>query len=36
MLWESVEIRPDTSKPKYYASDTPTRRMLTSVGASMH
>lgn len=36
MLWESIEIRPDTSKPKYYVSDTPTPRMLTSVGASMH
>jgi FixJ family two-component response regulator len=36
MLWESIEIRPRASKPKYYVSDTPTPRMLTSVGASMH
>jgi FixJ family two-component response regulator len=36
MLWESIGIRPRASKPKYYVSDTPTPRMLTSVGASMH
>jgi hypothetical protein len=36
MLWESVEIRPGASKPKYYVSDTPTPRMLISVRASMH